>query len=165
MSDKEQAITALREELDRWEELLAGLSEERINAPLLPSGQSIKDVIAHLRAWQQVSIARLEAALHDREPELPEWLAGSDPDSDDGLDDNNDRIYQAYRGQRWPDVHRAWREGFLQFLELAEAIPEDDLLEVGKYPWLQEYPLIAVLHGSYGHHHVEHLEPLLDMLR
>ena len=165
MNDKEQAITALREEFNRWEELIASLSEERINAPLLSSGQSIKDVIAHLRAWQQVSSARLEAALHGGEPELPEWLAGSDPDSEDELDGYNNRIYQTYREKPWSGVHQAWREGFLQFLELAEAIPEEDLLEVGKYPWLKEYPLIAVLQGSYEHHHIEHLEPLLNLLR
>jgi hypothetical protein len=49
-------------------------------------------------------------------------------------------------------------------LELAESIPEKDLLEIGKYPWLREYPLSAVLLGSYEHHE-EHLEPLIVLLR
>jgi hypothetical protein len=39
------------------------MSEEYITAPQLSSNMSVKDVIAHLRAWQQRSIARLEAAL------------------------------------------------------------------------------------------------------
>ena len=51
MNDKTQMLAALRQEFDRWEALLAGLSEAQITAPDLPSGLSIKDVIAHLRAW------------------------------------------------------------------------------------------------------------------
>ncbi len=165
MNDKKQMIAMLKEEFNRWEELLAGMSEEQITDPHLPSNLSIKDVIAHLRAWQQVSVARLEAALLNREPEFPKWLAGLHPESEDNRDKYNDWIYQAYRDQPWSSVHRVWREGFLRFLELAEAIPEKDLSDAGRYPWLEGYPLFAVLQGSYEHHHVDHLEPLLVWLR
>ena len=50
----------------------------------------------------------------------------------------------------------------MRFLELAEAVPEKDLLEIERYSWLREYPISAVLLGSNGHHE-EHLEPLLVM--
>jgi len=165
MNNKKQMITMLKEEFDRWEELLAGMSEEQITAPQLPSDLSIKDVIAHLRAWQQVSIARLEAALLNREPESPKWPAELEPDSDDDTDQINAWIYETYHEQPWSSVHRDWREGFLRFLELGEAIPEKDLLDAGRYPWLDGYPLSAVLQGSYEHHHKDHLEPLLARFR
>ena len=71
MNDKAQIIAAPREEFDRWEEFLARMDEVQITAPLHSSNLSIKDMIAHLRAWQQVSIARLEAVLLTREPEFP----------------------------------------------------------------------------------------------
>ena len=71
MNDKKQILTMLKEEFNRWENLLGGMSEEQITAPHLPSNLSIKDVIAHLRAWQQVSVARLEAALHNQQPAYP----------------------------------------------------------------------------------------------
>lgn len=168
MNDKSQFITALKEELNRWEKLLANLSEEQITARLPSSKLSIKDVMAHLWAWQQVSIARLEAAFSNREPEFPQWLAGLHPESEENRDTYNERIYQANRENPWASVHQRWKAGFLRFLELAEAIPEQDLLEVGRYSWLsntdplrgKEYPLSAVLLGSYNHHE-EHLEPLL----
>jgi len=164
MNDKQQMLTMLKDEFNRWEELLIGLSEAQIAAPHLPADLSIKDVIAHLRAWQQVSIARLEAALLNREPAFPDWLGGSDPESEENTDTYNERIYQTYREQPWSSVHSVWREGFLRFLELAEAIPEKDLLDKGRYPWLEGYPLFAVLQGSYEHHHEDHLEPLLVWL-
>lgn len=165
MDDKKQILSKLKEEFNRWEALLASLNEEQITVPQLPSNLSVKNVIAHLMAWQQRSIARLEAALLDREPAYPRWPAGLDPESEENLEQINAWIYETYRDQPWSSVQRAWRAGFLRFLELGEAIPEKDLLEVGKYSWLREYPLIAVLQGSYAHHHEEHLEPLLAWLR
>ena len=86
---KRHILTALREEFNRWEELLAGMSDEQITTPHLPSNWSIKDEIAHLRAWQQRSIARLEAALLNREPEFPKWLPELDPDSEGNTDQTN----------------------------------------------------------------------------
>jgi hypothetical protein len=161
MNDKKQILMMLKEEFHRWEELLASLSEEEIIAPHLSSNFSIKDVMAHLRAWQQVSIARLEAAQLNQEPMLPNWLAGLDPESEEDREQFNARIYETYRQQPWSQVHQEWREGFLRFLKLGEEISEIDLLDTAKYPWLKGYALFAVLQGSYEHHHDDHLEPLL----
>jgi hypothetical protein len=164
MDDKTLMIALLRDEFNRWEALLAGLSEEQIITRSLPSDLSIKDVIAHLRAWQQVSIARLEAALQDRDPAYPAWTAGLPPDSEENLENFNERINLDSRAQPWASVHQTWKDGFLRFLELAGAIPEADLLEVDRYPWIEGYALFGVLQGCYEHHHEDHLEPLLVWL-
>jgi hypothetical protein len=165
MSDKTQIIAMLREEFNGWEELLASVGEEQIIAPHLPTTWSIKDVIAHLWAWQQLSIARLEAALLNREPEFSMWPAELDAESEDDLDQINAWIHETYHERPWSNVHRDWRGGFLRFLELAEAISEKDLLAAGRYPWLEGQPLSLVLLGSYEHHHEDHLEPLLARVR
>ena len=164
MDDKKQILATLREEFNRWEELLAGMSEAQITAPLIPSNWSIKDEIAHLRAWQQRSIARLEAAQLDREPEFPRWPAGLDPEQAGQPHQLNAWIYETYREQPWSAVHREWKEGFLRFLELGEAIPEKDMLDPVKYAWLEGHPLSFILVASYEHHH-EHYDRLMDWLR
>jgi hypothetical protein len=74
-------------------------------------------------------------------------------------DPHNARIYAIYHDRPWASVYHAWREGFQRFLALAEAIPEEDLLATGRYPWLEGYALIAVLEGSYEHHE-EHMKGL-----
>ena len=162
MNDKAQIIAALREEFNRWEGLLKGLSEEQITAANRVAEMSIKDIVAHLTVWQQINVARLEAVRQNKEPEYPKWHPEFDPESEEELAKINAMIYETRREQSWSDVHREWKERFLRFLELAESIPEKDLLEIGKYPWLKEYPLSAVLLGSYEHHE-EHLEPLLAL--
>ena len=163
MDMKQHILTALQEEFDEWEELLASLSAQHISTPLLPSHWTIKDVIAHLMAWQQRSIARVEAALLNREPAFPGWLAGVDPDEEGTTEQTNGWIYDFYREQPWSAVHRNWRVGFQRFLESAAGISEKDLLDGGKYPWLQGYPLAVILLASYDHHQ-EHYEKLVQWL-
>ena len=96
---------------------------------------------------------------------FPNWLAGLDPESEEDTDQFNARIYETYHQQPWSRVYQSWRDGFLRFLKLGEEIPENDLSDTKKYPWLKGYSLFAVLQGSYEHHHDDHLEPLLAWLR
>jgi hypothetical protein len=164
MNMKEHILAALREQIGRWEELLAGLSEEQITTPLFPSHWSSKDVIAHLLTWQKRSIARVEAALHNREPEFPQWPANLNPELENDTERINDWIYEINRDLSWLKIHQIWKEGFLRFLELAEPIPEPNLLDAGRYPWLNGRPLAFILLASYDHHQ-EHLDKLIDGLR
>jgi hypothetical protein len=122
-------------------------------------------VIAHLWAWQQRSIAWLEAARLDREPKFPAWPVGADPDPENDLEFVNAWLYETYHEQPWSRVQRDWRAGILRFLELAEAISENDLLNPERYAWMEGQPLAVMLMSSYEHYHEEHLEPLLAWLR
>ncbi len=124
---------------------------------------SVKDDLAHLWAWQQRSIARMDAARNNRPPEYPAWpAAAGDPDSDDHSPDAiNNWIFETNRDRPWPEVLSAWRNGFLRFITQAEATPEKDLMVKAKYAWLPGYALADVLTGSLEHHHQDHLLPLL----
>ena len=156
MGEKERVLTLLRQESERWEEMLASLGEARCTSLQLPNGWTVKDLMAHLMAWQQVTNARLEAAVHGGEPSLPGWLDGSDPESESEIDTFNARIFEMYRDEPWARVHALWRAGFARVLRLAEEVPEDVMLDSQRFAWLKGYPLLAVLEGTYGHHHRDH---------
>jgi len=163
MSMKNHLILALREIYDAWEFTLADLSEAQITTSPEPGVWSVQDDLAHLWAWQQRSIARLEAALHDRQPVMPAFLSGVDFVTEENVDVINAHIFESFRDQPWSQVHQDWRSGFLKFLDTAAQISEKDMLDWDKYPWLDGYSLAAILLGSYEHH-LEHLENLLDKL-
>jgi hypothetical protein len=164
MNMKDHILRALREQFNHWEELLLSMGEEQLTSARFDHDWSIKDVIAHLWAWQQISIARMEAAGLDREPELPKWIAELQTDWEDNANHTNAWVYETYHQQPWPNVYRAWREGFLRFLELAKPFSEKDLLDGDRYPWLKGYSLAFILVASYDHHQ-EHLEKLLAWLQ
>jgi hypothetical protein len=159
MNMKQHMLAALQEVFDEWEARLAGLSEAQLTQPPAPSRFSIKDEIAHLMAWQQRTLARVEAARLGREPQFQQWPADIDPEDYANTDPINAWIYETHRDQPWPKVHQAWRAGFQRLLASAEAIPERDLLDESRYDWLNGTPLALILIGSYDHHR-EHLDKL-----
>lgn len=160
MSDTHTVLAELREEFEHWEALVGAVGEARGEQTELPGGLSLKDLLGHLRAWQQVSLARLEAAVHDGEPAMPDWLMGADAESEEDIELFNARIHEIYREQPWQTVHQLWRDGFLQLLDLAAVIPAAQLDDKQRYPWLNGYALRDVLTGTLEHHRVDHREPL-----
>ncbi len=162
---KAELLRLLGQEFDQWERLLSSLSQDQLVARDLPAGLSVKDVVAHLWAWQGLSVARLEAALDNRDPEYDLGPDGLDPDNDENVESINGWIHATNLDRPWMEVYGNWRRRYLWFLELAEKVPEAALMQPARYPWLKDAPLSAVLRGSYVHHQEEHYEPLLELLR
>jgi hypothetical protein len=164
MSMKEHILAALREQFDRWEELLASLSEEQITTPRFDYDWSIKDVMAHLWAWQQISIARMESGVLDHEPEYPKWIMNLGEDWEANADRVNALTFETNHEKPWSALNQNWRVGYLRFLEIGKEISERNLLDGDRYPWLKGYSLAFILVASYDHHQ-EHLEKLLAWLK
>jgi hypothetical protein len=164
MNMKDHILAALKEKFDAWEELLATLTEEQITVSRFDLDWSIKDVIAHLWAWQQISIARMEAGLHNREPQFPKWIVESVENWKEDADQVNAVTFENYHDKSWLEVHENWRNGFLRLLEISHEIPEINLLATGLYPWLGDFSLAFILVASYDHHQ-EHFEKLIKWLQ
>jgi hypothetical protein len=164
MNMKAHILAALREQFESWEELLVSLSDEEVITPHFDFDWSIKDVIAHLWAWQQISIARMEGGLRDREPAFPKWIVESIENWEEDADRVNALTFETQHNKPCSEIYQDWKDGFLLFLELGEKISERNLLDGDKYPWLKGYSLAFILIASYDHHQ-EHLEKLTNWLR
>ena len=159
MNMKGHLLAALREQFARWEALLASLNDEAVVAPRPDDNWSIKDVMVHLWVWQQISVARTEAAAADRDLTLPAWVGALGED----VDRTNAWAYATYRDLPWPEIDRRWRAGFARFIETGAMVAEKDLLDSGRYSWMKGYPLANSLLASYDHHQ-EHFETVLASL-
>jgi hypothetical protein len=164
MNMKEHILAAMREQFELWDELLSSLSEREVTAQRFDLDWSIKDVVAHLWAWQQISIARMEGGVLDREPEYPGWIVDSMEDWEEDADRVNALTFEKYHEKPWSEIHGNWRNEFLRFLALGNDVSQRDLLDGDKYPWLKGYSLASILIASY-YHHQEHLEKLRDSLK
>jgi hypothetical protein len=160
----EHILAALREQFTRWEELLAHLSAEQITTPSFDLDWSVKDVINHLWGWQQISVARMNAGLLNREPEFPTWLIQFPGNWDEDASQTNAWIYKNFHNRSWSETYQNWREGFFRLLSLGEMLSERNVLDGDRYAWLNGYSLAAILVASYEHHQ-EHLEKLTVWLQ
>jgi hypothetical protein len=164
--DKREMLAIHEGEFEAWGRLLARLSPTQLTDPSLPAGQSVKDTLAHLGAWQGRTIARLEAALHDHEPRFPPWpMEVSDEETSDEVDRANAWILETNRKLSWEAVYQGWRTAFLRLLELLRSIPAADLRPGGKLSWMAEYELLDGYTDVYDCHHSEHRSQLEAWLR
>lgn len=163
MNMKGHILAALREQFERWQQLLTSLSEEQLAAPRFDFGWSIQDVVAHLWAWQQISIARLESGVLDLEPEFPEWIVKAGKDWEENADRVNAFTFEHNHEKPWHEIYQNWKSGYLRLLDLGNKISERDLLDSDRYPWLKGHSLASLLIASYDHHQ-EHLGKLQDRL-
>lgn len=159
MNMKSHILAALREQLEAWEATLARLGEAAIVARAGQADWSIKDELAHLWAWQQRTLARVEAARLDREPEFPAWPFDPNDESEEGTERINTWIHETNRDLPWSSVHQNWRDCFLRVLDAAERITERDLLDSGRYAWLNGHAIAVFLLATYDHHQ-EHFDKL-----
>ncbi len=155
-------LAAMREQFERWETILG--SDPRLPDLLTLGDWTTKDVLIHLWAWQQVTLARIEAALRHGEPVFPTLFTEIPGDWEEAADRTNAHVYEACHAQSWSTVHGNWRTGYLRLLESAAKIPEIELLDAERFPWLHGWSPAFVLIASYDHHK-EHYDKLLAWMR
>jgi hypothetical protein len=148
-----------------WERLLAEVGEGRMSEPGAMGDWTFKDVVAHLNGWRVLTLARLEAAQHGRDPEPPPWPAHLDEDDEGDLDQINNWIYRAGQDRPLQEVLAEYSQSFERMRAAVAAIGEGDLMDPGRYAWLSGHPLAAVLDGTFGHFHEEHEPGLREWLR
>lgn len=160
MSSVKGTVDSLRIEFKLWQDLLA--KDEKMAADYLQSGSNwtLKDILAHLTSWQEVSLARLIAARLNGTPDYPAWFPGSDPETEEDLNRINAAIYQMYEHNSLAEIKKEWEHRFSGLILVCQFLPEEDFLEPDRFAWLKGYPLLAVLEGTLEHHR-EHRDTLV----
>ena len=145
-----------------WTNLVAEVGED-FDSPGPMGEWSFKDLAQHLNAWRVETVNKLEAAAQGREPGAPPWPAdieASISDEDARTDAINDYFRQQGKQRNYADILAETTEQFNRLRTAIEAIPEDDLGDVTRYPWLNGNSPSDVLRGSWEHLTDEHLRPL-----
>ncbi|ADY26959.1 hypothetical protein Deipr_1827 [Deinococcus proteolyticus MRP] len=146
-------LAELRRELRAWQAMNTQAERLHLTEARMQNAWTWRELLAHLTAWQEVTLARLRAAPDGAGLTYPAWAGGQNPDGQD-LNAVNARIQAAARGQSWPQSHAAWERGFAEVLERAQTLSEDDLAR--PRDWLDGYTLLDVLRGTLTHHREEH---------
>ncbi len=137
-----------------WEALLSQVGPDRMQLPGVTGEWSVKDIVAHVAAWERRAVAWLKAVQVGTWPEPPDWPVNL---SEDGL---NAWIYAANRGRRVQDVLNESRQGFDELIEALELVPEQDLSAIGRFAWLEGKSLIASIGGNTFEHYRVHAEAI-----
>lgn len=158
LSSRADLLSTLQTLSDTIDQIAGQVSPELAAQPDAFGDWSFKDVIAHLNSWRQLTAARLEAGLAGKEPEMP-WPAHLDEDRDiDGL---NRWLYESNSEKSLAEIMADSRATFERSAAAISAMPEDALMQVGRFTWMPGYALgPAVVEGTWEHFHIDH-EPEL----
>lgn len=145
-------LEALQDEAAAWERRLAALDDAGLLAARAANGWSVRDTVAHLEGWTQVTRARLNGALEGRVPAFPSWTGGRMPADAADLDAMNAALHEARAGLAWADVLAAWRAVVAEVVDGTARLTAVDLAEVGRFASLPRHPLAAVVEAATAHH-------------
>ena len=143
---KEHIIRLLQTERRRLKQNLAGFSTEQMDQPGVIGEWSIKDVLAHLADWEAHMPVWVNAARQgDRVAEIEAGLSWTQ------FDEFNQRIYERHKGQSVDEVLAYFDQVHLGFMEMVDAMPEDEMLERKRYPFLDKGSISDWLSAYAGH--------------
>lgn len=146
--EKATRIKQIRESYRQFEALLAPLSEEQLTTPNVNGDWSVKDNLAHLTAWHEYLLSRLQALREGGTP--PEWMPGLTTE-----DEINERIYQQNKDRPLADVQTDFRASFERVLDAIEALSEEQLN--APFPWSSSgNPVWGLVAGNTFGHYEEH---------
>jgi hypothetical protein len=143
---KAHILKRLQAERRRLEQNLAALSPDDMLRPGVVGEWSVKDVLAHLADWEAHMLVWVEAARSGDPVESPDpgltW---------EQLGVFNQRVYEAHRDQPLEDVLEYFHSAHRRFMDMVEAMPEDEMLTPGRYAFTKRGAIYDWL-GAYAAH-------------
>jgi len=150
-ASKQELLKSIREERKRLEDALKGISPSDTVKASRPDDWSVKDLLAHIAAWEKKLLKWYETGLRGEKQTMPQW------NTPGLIDEINLKIYQRNRDRQLDDVLQEFRESYKQILKTVESIPEDGMFTSGKYDWTGEGTLADYIIANTSRHYAEHL--------
>ncbi len=146
--DKNALLEEIEREHRRLEQNLAFLTDDQLTEAGVVGDWSVKDLLAHLTAWENLFLGWYRAGLRGEVPQTPApgftWK---------DLDRLNRQIYEENLDRLLESVKADFRRSYQETLKVVERIPADDLYTVSLYPWMGKGTLIGYIRANTSSHY------------
>lgn len=147
-----ELLDSIRSERGLLEATLSEVDVEQMEQPGVEGDWSVKDVVAHIVAWEQRMVGWVAAALRGEVPEVPRtW---------DDVHRVNEQIYRENRDRALCDVLADLPRSYQEALRAAEDVSEDDLVDPDRFGWRAGEPLWKMVAANTSWHYREHCQSL-----
>lgn len=149
---KAELMQRIEADWARLQKSLDGLTEEQMHTPGVVGEWSIKDILAHITAWQ----TRLITALFKIEK-------GFAPDTTEGgktVDQLNAQWYREMKDRPFEQVWDDLESSYDQILRRLENFSDKDLFDPKRYKWMKGESFERYIAGDSYEHYVEHAEQI-----
>jgi hypothetical protein len=145
---KAELLKDIQVERRQLEKTLAVLSKEDLIQPGMIGEWSVKDVLSHLAAWEQLFLIWYESGLQGRIPD-PNPVGMSTK----AIDALNRQIFNQYRQHSLEDVLAKFQSSYEQIYGAILLIPEEEMFTVEGYAWTGKLTLADYIAGNTCNHY------------
>ena len=149
--NKNELLANIRRERATLDALVTSLSEAQMIAPELDAGWSVKDVLAHITAWEQLCLKWIREGRRDEGPFTQE-----------SIDAFNQSIFDANKGRALDAIREESKRSYVAIVETVEALADD--LDAAP-AWAPGRPLGEIISSNSDEHYREHIEQIEAWLR
>ena len=150
---RQELIGTLENAKAEVEALLTEAGETRLTTPGVTGPWSIKDLLAHMAAWEGRVVAWAEGIQEGRKPTPAPWPTGLDEDQENAI------IFEGNRERSLQDVLEGWRQTHRKVIDAVRTMSEDELF-VQKIEWLGDVPFADAIAGNSYEHQLEHADQI-----
>jgi len=156
--DKAQLLDEMNSGYAAFENTLAPLDEKQMISSGVNGDWSIKDILAHLTAWQRYIVIRLQAAARNEKP------AVRGPADDEEMDKMNARFYEENKSRPLVEVLADFHATYRQVVEAVQALSDEDLFDPQRFAWMKGNALWELVAGNTYDHYQEHIGSIQEWL-
>jgi hypothetical protein len=160
---KTELLERMRVGREEWDAQIAQIPDRARTEPALTGGWSVKDLIAHVAAYENWTAAQIRAANEGRAPTNKELYGveemPDDPESWD-LDRQNAAIYAQYKEMPLADVMTFSSQAFADLVAAVEAVSDDDYGRTGAQTWTGDRTLLEIIPEQCYDHYAQHADEL-----
>ncbi len=132
----------------RLEINLSALSAEEMLRPGVTGTWSVKDILAHLVAWERLFLKWYSAGVQGGAPDTAP--VGMCQKTIAAL---NQQIYEKNRWRSLDDILAEFRTSYQEIVAVIEAIPEEELFVHGRFNWTGQLTLADYIAGNTCNHY------------
>src|SRR5215217_7129775 len=162
-ASKAELLERMRAGREEWDALITRIPDSVRTEPALAGDWSVKDLIAHVAAFEQWTAAQIRAANEGRSPTDRELYGVEevtvDPEGWD-LDRQNAKIYAQYKETPLAEVMTLCNQAFADLVAAVEAVADEDFARPGAQTWTDDTTLLEVIPGQCYAHYAQHADEL-----
>jgi uncharacterized protein (TIGR03083 family) len=145
---KADLLSESEKERAALDQFLSTLTPDQMTEPGALGEWSVKDVLAHLYAWEQMVLGWLAATRRGETPHVPaegyKW---------NQLPAFNEEIRQEHNDRALEEVLGLYKKSYRQMMDTIRGLPEETLFTPGLYPWMNKNTLAAYFTSSTSSHY------------
>ncbi|MEO1009312.1 MAG: ClbS/DfsB family four-helix bundle protein [Planctomycetota bacterium] len=160
-ASKADFVDRMHREHTRFLGTAAKIPEHRYDKPgVWGKDWTVKDLFAHLTAWEGLFFGWHEAGLRGQTPAMPA----------DGYKWNqtpqlNEAIWRAHEADPWHEVRNAFDRSFERVCVFVDDLDERDLLEPGRFEWTGKHPMVSYFGANTASHYASATKILQRWIR